>query len=380
MAEKGKNGLRIGFVLSMTGAMVAYYVGASTGSGQEFFQAYSSHGTIGAVGVTIHTVVVALLALAVMLVCKKYNLAGAKECFIWFLGKYIGTAVYYYTVAFVFCTLIQLLSGTGNIITQYYGLPYWVGAVGLAALSIMSVLFGFNRLIAIISKIAPFIVVIMVISAIAGLINPTDGLAAGTEMALSSTEIFRTNPNWLVSTLLHHTYLILFIVPYFVSCYTMDREATNKEIISWVVIAFSILTVLCVLMVLSQVANMSITMTAQAPNVIIASTHVPWLAGFFVLMIVAASFTTTSPIALIAAEYFAEPGTKKFKLVGTGIVLAALAISFAGSYAQIINVLVSVSGRIGLAIYIIAIFYRLYRYIKDKKEEPVINKGENVEA
>lgn len=366
MAEKAKT-FRLPFVLNMAGAMIAYYIGASTGTGQEFFQSYSSHGIMGAVGAVIQQVLLAVLALVVIRICQKHHLAGAKECFIWFLGKYVGTAIYYYTVAFIFCTLVQLISGTGSIVTQYFGTPYYVGALILTALLIASVLCGFKRLIEIISKIAPLILVVMIITAAISLINPTDGLIEGSKIAVASQEVYRTADTWWGSTILHHTYLILFLVPYYVSCYTVDQNATKRETVSWIIIAYSILAVLCLLMILSHVANISLCIGSQAPNVSIAMVHSPKLAALLVAMIMAASYTTTAPIALIAAEYFAKPDTTRYKVVGIVIILVGLIVSFAGSYAQIINVLVSVSGRIGVAIYILAAIYRIYRMFREKK-------------
>ena len=70
--------VRTGFIFSMVGGMIAYYIGASTGTGQEFFQSYSSHGVIGLVGVVIQHILLAALALGVILTCKKHQLANAK--------------------------------------------------------------------------------------------------------------------------------------------------------------------------------------------------------------------------------------------------------------------------------------------------------------
>lgn len=376
MSEE-RRGVRPAFVFSMVGGMIAYYIGASTGTGQEFFQVYSSHGAIGVIGTIIQHILLAALALIVILICKKYDLPNAKECFVWFLGKYVGTAIYYYTVAFVFCTMIQLISGTGSLLTQYYGWPYYIGACALALLCVLSVLFGFKKVIDIISKIAPLILLVMAVIFVMSLIAPVDGLAKGSELALSSTEIIRTSSSWIGGTVLHHTYLILFVIPYYVSCHMMDPQASKRETISWIVISYAILSALVVLMVLSQVSNMSLAIGAAAPNLAVASVHTPALATVLVFMIVAASFTTTAPIAVIAAEYFAEPGTKRYKIIGTVIVLLALIISFTGSYAQIINVLVSVSGRIGVVVYIIAVVYRIYKAATSGKSTAPKNEEKN---
>ena len=373
MTEK-RGDVRAPFIFSMVGGMIAYYIGASTGTGQEFFQTYSSHGTIGVVGVIIQHILLAALAILIIRTCKRYNLSNAKECFTWFLGKYVGPAVYYYTVAFVFCTMVQLISGTGHLLKQYYDWPYYIGASLLAALCIMSVLFGFKKVIDIISKIAPLILLVMAVVFVVGLINPVDGLAQGSAIANSAEEIVKTHSSWIGSTILHHTYLILFVIPYYVSCYMFDPGASKRETYLWVILSYVLLAVVIILMVLSQIANMSVVMGKAAPNLAIATAHAPILAAILTLMIIAASFTTTAPIAVICAEYFAKAGTARYKAIGTVIVLLAFAVSFAGSYAQIINILVTVSGRVGLGVYIFAACYRAYRAIVDRKDtETTVN-------
>ena len=356
-----RKSIRPAFVASMIGGMIAYYIGAATGTGQEFFQAYASHGLIGLLGTVLYHAFVAVLAISVIYVCKKYNLSNSKECFVWFCGKPIGTAVHFYTVAFVVCFMVQLISGTGSMMNQYYGYPYYVGAFLLAGLCIVSVLFGFKKVIDIVSKIAPFILVILTVTFVYALVNPVDGIAAGSEIAKNSTEIARMHPNWLASTVLHTSYIILFVLPFFVSCYTMDRSATMKETVSWVVISIALLTGMIIMMVLSQIANVSLALGTPAPNLAITSYHVPKLAGILVVLVVAASFTTAAPVAVIAAEYFAQEGTRKFKIIGTVLILAELAVSFLGSYAQIINVLVSVSGWVGLFAVFVAVIRLIVR-------------------
>lgn len=366
MKDENKK-IRLRFVISMTGAMIAYYIGASTGSGQEFFQAYATQGAMGMVGVIIVQVLLAALALVIILTCQKHQLDSPKDCFIFFLGKYVGTVIYYYTVAFVFCSLVQLISGTGYIVSQYYGISHYIGSVVLTLLLIASVCFGFKRLLEIISAIAPFIVVVMFIVLLIGLINGTDGIAKGSEMLLAADNVSRIGSTWWGSTILHFTYLILFFASYYVSCYTVDRGATKKETVLWVAAAFTILGIVCFMMIASQIANASLTIGSQAPNVSIAAAHAPKLGIALVVIIVLASYTTTAPIALICAEYFAKPETKRYRIMGIIIVILGFGVSCLGSYAQIINVLVSVSGWIGVGICIFAAIYRIYRKVTDKE-------------
>lgn len=362
LKDSGK--VRIGFILSMIGGMIAYYIGSATGTGQEFLQAYSSHGIVGILGISLYHIFTAALAIIVIYVCKKYNLKNSKECFIKLCGKYVGSAIHFYTVAFVVCFMVQLISGAGSMLSQYYGWPYYAGAAFLSLLCIISVIFGFKKVIDIISKIAPFILIVLVISFIISIMHSVDGIKAGSEIAKSSNDIARMSPNWLGSTILHSSYIILFVLPYFVSCYMMDPSATMKETIIWVISSFVLLTILIALMVLAQISNMSIIIGTPAPNLAMTTYHAPQMAGILVFLVIAASFTTAAPVAVIAAEYFAEQNTNKFKVVGTILVIAELAASFLGSYAQIINILVSVSGWVGVFGLVVAILNCFYKFLR----------------
>lgn len=373
MTEEKRN-IRWPYVLSMAFAMVAYYIGASTGTGQEFFQSYATHGAWGVAGVIIQQISLGALCFIVFWACKNNNLNTSKEFFIWFLGKIVGTVVYYYVAAFVFATLLQLISGTGAIINQFYGVPTYVGSIGLSILLIITMLLGFDKLIDIISKIAPFILVVMIIVAVGGLINATDGFIQGSELALTSQEVYRTSESLTMSTILHHSYLILFLIPYYVSSYTVDKKATKKEASLWITLSFALLIALTGLMVAAQVANFSITAGTQAPNVAVAEAHTAFLAPVLVFMIAAASYTTTAPIALIAADYIAVPGSGKHKISGIVIIIIGLIFSFFGAYDQIINLLISVSGRIGLAVYAWAGVYRIYTWVTSSKKEEVLER------
>ena len=86
------------------------------------------------------------------------------------------------------------------------------------------------------------------------------------------------------------------------------------------------------------------------------------MAGILVFLVVAASFTTAAPVAVIAAA-----DTKRFKIIGTVLVLAEFAVSFLGSYAQIINILVSVSGWVGVFALGVAVINCIYRLTVNKK-------------
>ncbi|MDE6455760.1 MAG: hypothetical protein K2L38_07650, partial [Dysosmobacter sp.] len=165
----------------------------------------------------------------------------------------------------------------------------------------------------------------------------------------------------------YHTYCILFFIPYFVSCHTADPTATKRETMTWIILAFSTMLVISFLMVASQLRNIDTAMHAQIPTLAIAMEHSSILAGIFTLSVMVAIYTTTAPLALIFAEYLAEPGTVKFKIIGCATVVLAFICSFVGSYAKIINFLMAFAGRVGVGVYIFAVIYRVYKTVTGRK-------------
>lgn len=77
----------------------------------------------------------------------------------------------------------------------------------------------------------------------------------------------------------------------------MDRTATMKETTLWVVISFIALTVLVALMVLSQIANISIIIGTPAPNLAMTTYHAPKMAGILVFLVILFGIILISLIA-----------------------------------------------------------------------------------
>ncbi|MED1795425.1 hypothetical protein P4V54_22440 [Brevibacillus nitrificans] len=347
------------YVLTMIGALLAYTMGTSFSTGQEFMQFYAVHGYYGAIGMFLQTFIMIAFCIVIFWDCRKYNFKNPKDCLIAYCGKYLGTAVYFYTVIYMYCMLLQLIAGAGSIIMEYFQVPYAVGACLIAALSIGSVLLGMQKIISLISKVAPFKVLLVMIVAIVGLIYAADGIVGGTAIARSA-DVLRVSDSWFLSFILHNSYAVLFFLPFLVSI-AVDKSVSRKELTLIATIGQSVLTIIAIIMILAMVANFSLTGNTQAPNLVMATTYLPFIAGIFTIILFASIFTTISPIAIMVAQAFAKPRTLAYNFAGSASILFALGLSFFASFSQILNIFVSVSGWIGLGVYACIIFTKLFR-------------------
>ena len=95
-----------------------------------------------------------------------------------------------------------MFSGAGSTLHEQYGIPIHIGAVILAALSCITVVFGLDGIINVISKIGPILVGVALILGVYGLVFSisTGGLKEGMDL-VSSGQIdhLKASESWFLS-------------------------------------------------------------------------------------------------------------------------------------------------------------------------------------
>lgn len=375
MIQENKSNFSIYFVFTLIGAILSYSIGAAYASGQEISQIWTVHGLSFVAPAIPCELSYGVLGILVLIGCRRYNITSGKEFFVRYMGKYPGLALYYYTLLYVIGMLIQQMSGGGSFLSQYLGIPVWASSLFFASLLVAAAVLGLERVVAIISKIAPFLAVLMVLIAVVGLANPVDGIEKGNELAIASNGA-RISENLWLGAAINHCYNIIFYIPFFTTLSTLrpkNRErASMKEYIVACAIAFGIDVVMVVVITYSQIANYSLIQGTAAPGLAMAMHFLPVIAPVFTIVLFLASFTTASPIAVMAVGFFAKKGTTKYVVVCFAVVLGAFAISLFGSYEQIVNLLMTISGKIGGAAYVCAIVNAIYRKVTKKGADELV--------
>jgi uncharacterized membrane protein YkvI len=350
------------FVVVMVGALLAYTVGASFGTGQEFWQFYAVHGLLGIAGVVVQATCLAIFSLLIVNQCRDQNVATPRQCLELYCGKILGSALYGYTVVYLFFILVALISGAGGVISEYLNVPAAFGSVAMTGASLCAVSLGVSRVLRLISFIAPLKIAMVVVISLLALVAPQDGLTVGNGIA-SHSENMKIANNWLISALLHCSYAILFFVPFLLQLLN-ERGSDRRSTTYTICIGFSILMAVSLLMVIAMVSNFSALIGTQAPNLKLASLYAPSLANIFAVVLVAAIFTTLTPLASMVIQELSRKFDGYRLAVSLAVLVSATLISLAGSYSQILNVLITISSWVGTVIIVAVILYTFRCYKK----------------
>ena len=159
-------------------AGVGVGIGAGFATGQELLQFFSAFGVLDGI------LAVLLQAGLFIYVCLQYVQAGrdlegdkVHSIFKYYGGKYLGTFFDWFSVIVTYSSAVLMISGAGATISQYLGIPIYVGASAMALLACITVLFGFHSIVETIGRITPVTVSLVIVVCIIGLIMGNKNLA-----------------------------------------------------------------------------------------------------------------------------------------------------------------------------------------------------------
>lgn len=197
--------------LLIGGAYVSFCVGASFSTGNELMQYFASYGVFGILGAIIATALCLLLIIVLIRDAQKYNLPDMKTLFVHYGGKYLGTALYVYTVFYLFVLVVMLVAGAGAVFEEHFGISNMLGRGILTLAMFLTVILGLNKLLDILGKLSFIILIMMIVVALIGIFNPVDGISEGSKLALEtpSNIVARQGSNWFMSGLMYFSWAIL---------------------------------------------------------------------------------------------------------------------------------------------------------------------------
>ena len=133
--------------LLIGGAYVSFCVGASFSTGNELMQYFASYGVFGILGAIIATALCLLLIIVLIRDAQKYNLPDMKTLFVHYGGKYLGIALYVYTVFYLFVLVVMLVAGAGAVFGEHFGISNMLGRGILTLAMFLTVILGLNKLL-----------------------------------------------------------------------------------------------------------------------------------------------------------------------------------------------------------------------------------------
>lgn len=366
-------------VITLAGAMCAFWIGAGFATGQEILQFFTTSGLKGIIAACIFMIITGVAAYFLCGVGQKKKFENPYDVFEYYCGKWIGKFYTWFSIVSVYSSLVVILAGGGATINQYYGIPPYIGTVILALLALGTALLGIEKLIQILGIIGPFkilLVLILGVFGIGAIVGNPNILSEG--IRLIPTAGFETaSPSWAWSGVLYALLCVINIVPFLVSLGATTKSM--KEARTGGVVGTVVYTIAIIILVIAEFAYYQSFIGKQVPALAIASHISPVFGMAYTLMIVVAVYSAVVSMLVMVTRKFAVDKTKKFNLIAT--VLTAVAIMFGGviPFAKLVNIIYPIMGYLTI-VFIILMISKELRMKTKKKDSNVEKERDNKSA
>ena len=139
-------------------------VGAGFASGQEILNFFSHFGSKGVIGILISCLLFCIGGTLIMVLGHKLQADSFGRVVKYVCGPKLGRAVDLILGLFLFGSLSVMLAGSGAVLYQQWGLPYWMGTLITLAVCLITVLSGIKGIINANSVVVPLMITICLLA------------------------------------------------------------------------------------------------------------------------------------------------------------------------------------------------------------------------
>ncbi len=360
-----ENELKIGQVIAIGGAFMGFVIGSSFASGQECMQYFTGFGLAGSIGAGIIALILYAWFVCTIVEDGRYlKLNNSGKMFHFYLGKYLGFLMEWFTPIMLFFVYSMMISGAGSTFEEYYGINGDIGRAIMIIASLGTVLLGLKKLVKIIGYIAPVLLVVTMVIGVLAIINNPEGIAMA-DQNLKTATVHTNFNNWALSGLMYGAYTVTGVVPYLADI--GKSTATSKKNSVWGGI-FGGGAFLIAVMILNfgLLANIKEVYNLEIPSLYVAASISPIFGHIFSVLLLLGIYTTAVPMLYtVCNKISSDEKSKAYRI--TAIVTAIVSI-FGGqlSFSTMISIIYPISGYAGIVIFIGMIYTK---YIKKKKYE-----------
>ena len=148
-------------VIAIGGAFMGFVIGSSFASGQECMQYFTGFGVWKSVGAGLIALLLYVWFVSTIVEDGRYlRLNNSGKMFNFYLGKYLGFALEWFTPIMLFFVYSMMISAAGSTFSEYYGVNGNIGRAIMIIASLATVLLGLNKLVQIIGYISPVLLLL----------------------------------------------------------------------------------------------------------------------------------------------------------------------------------------------------------------------------
>lgn len=353
-----------GNAIKISGAMVAYLIGAGFASGQESLQFFAAFGTLGAGGAGLLTLLLYMwFSSTLMIDGKKLSLEQPNDIFEYYCGKYLSVFFEWFTPIFLYCIFVIMCAGAGAICHEYYGLNTFLGRLGMALLCLITVLLGLRKLIDIVGVIGPLIILFGITVGVVSIFTAAPNAFETADELLKTIPIHKSAPHWAISGVIFPAFGCVLSMPFFCTLGKIANSRREARIGGF--LGAFMFAGACMAVAYGLLAHLPEAWNKGVPTLFLAHQMWPAMGVSFSIILLGAIFSTAAPMFWISCNRFAaDERSTRFKIVVViGTVLALALSQF--DFPKLVNWVFPVSGYLGIVLFI-CVFIRT---LKDRKEE-----------
>lgn len=212
-------------VFAFAGAFIAFLIGSGFATGQEIMQYFASYGYMGIAGAIVMFVLFLYVGVSFITVGQKHKFPKGSDIYTYYCGKTVGKFYDYFSVLFIYMSFIVMIAGAGATLNQQYELPVSVGGIVMVILAGGTVIFGLGKIVDVIGKIGPAIVVLSILLGFSAIIKNPGGLSKVSE-TIPTLDLMKASTNWLFAAGSYVGFCMLWLASFMSS---MGATANSKK-------------------------------------------------------------------------------------------------------------------------------------------------------
>lgn len=346
------NNVRLSRVILIGGALIALLVGSGFTTGQEIMQYFVSYGYGGIASIALMMLLFIYVSISFVSAGHEQQFAEPKSIYQYYCGKIVGTFFDYFSVIFLFMSFWVMIAGAGAALHQQFAWPTWVGGVVMGGITLLTLFFGFNRLVEIIGSIGPLLSILAIAIGVIGYLIAPFGLQNyEAELALLVEErtILQAGSNWFTACTSYVGFCMMWLAVFMTN---LGKSASSRKEACWGATLGVVLFCLAVLaLMLGLASHLSEVAGTQIPTLVLIGKIHPALALGFSLIVFVAIFTTAAPLLWTPVKRFA-PDENSLRHRALLVVLAVIGtvVGLAIPFDRLINIVYVINGYVGFAL------------------------------
>jgi uncharacterized membrane protein YkvI len=342
-------GIKAGNVFKYSGSIIAFLIGSGFASGQEVMQFFTSYGPLwSGLGGLISLALFLWFTTVTLQDAQVLKLEDANAIFEHYCGKIIGTVFKWVTPVFLFMIYVIMLSGAGTLLFEFYGLPAVIGRIIMSLLSLATVLLGLNRLVSVVGRIGPLLILFIICIGLTAIITNLGGISEAAEI-LPALAMTKATKYWWFSGITYASFCAVTILPFLAG---IGRNNPNRrEITASGLLGCGAFILTAMAVSYGMLAYISQVYDKNIPAVFVSNLIFPGSGVIFSIIMYAGIYTTAVPMLWSSCNKISsdERGLK-FRL---SVIILGIIAFFGGRlpFATLVNIVYPYMGYLGIVLF-----------------------------